>query len=116
VSYADLPGANQGLAGEIADQVEFAAKYAGYVQRQETEVHRFREMESKAIPEWIDYSTIAGLKTESRHKLGKIMPRTIGQASRISGVSPADISLLLVWIKRGRSSETEETKPDGPMS
>jgi tRNA uridine 5-carboxymethylaminomethyl modification enzyme len=101
VSYVDLPSRNGSLPLDVIQQVEIQLKYAGYIERQELEVSRFREMESKTIPSWLDYEGIPGLRTESRQKLKKVAPVTIGQASRISGVSPADISLVLVWMKRG---------------
>lgn len=100
VSYSALPGADLSLPPEVAEQVEIVVKYAGYVDRQEAEVVRFRELESRAIPDSLDYETIPGLRTESRLKLKQVRPVTIGQARRISGISPADLSLLMVWIKR----------------
>jgi len=105
VSYSALPGADLSLPAEVAEQVEIVVKYAGYVDRQEAEVVRFRELESKVIPESLDYETIPGLRTESRLKLKQVRPVTIGQAGRISGISPADLSLLMVWIKRGAGSQ-----------
>ena len=63
-------------------------------------------MESRAIPEWLDYDQIPGLKTEARQKLKEIQPATIGLASRISGINPTDVSLLMVWIKRGREKKS----------
>ncbi len=104
VSYATLPGHDPKLSDEIAQQVEITVKYAGYADRQELEVARFNEMESKTIPEWFDYDLVGGLRTESRQKLKSLRPSTIGQAGRISGVSPADLSLLAVWIRRGPAS------------
>jgi tRNA uridine 5-carboxymethylaminomethyl modification enzyme len=100
-AYRDLPGANPQLPADVQEQVEIELKYAGYIQRQDAEVARFRSMEEKRIPDWLDYSVIPSLRTEARQKLLKIRPLTIGQASRISGVSPADLSLVLVWMKRG---------------
>lgn len=103
VTYATLPGHDDKLPPEVGQAVEIAVKYAGYVERQEKEVSRFVEMESKVIPTWLDFQTIPGLRTEARQKLQTIRPQTVGQASRISGVSPADISLVMVWIERGRA-------------
>ncbi len=101
VSYADLPDRDPALTQEVIQQVEISIKYAGYIHRQEEDVAKFKSMEGKQIPEWLDYSTVPSLRHEARQKLQKIRPQTLGQASRISGVSPADISLLIVWMKRG---------------
>ncbi len=100
VSYKDLPNRNDALSVEVIQQVEIAIKYAGYIERQETEVEKFKSLEDKQIPDSFDFSSVPSLCLEARQKLSKIRPTTIGQASRISGVSPADISLLMVWLKR----------------
>ncbi len=100
VTYQTLPGRDESLSAEVAQQVEIAVKYAGYIGRQELEVARFRSLEDRAIPDTFDYSTVPGLRNEARQKLAQIRPGTFGQASRISGVSPADLSLLLVWSRR----------------
>jgi tRNA uridine 5-carboxymethylaminomethyl modification enzyme len=104
-TYADLPDRNPSLTPEEIQQVEIAAKYAGYISRQEEEVQKFKSMEDKQIPTWMDYTTVPSLRKEARQKLDKIRPQTLGQASRISGVSPADISLLIVWMKRGPQTQ-----------
>jgi len=108
VAYRDLQGARTDLSDEVIAQVEFSVKYAGYIQRQVAEVERFRTMEEREIPEGFDFGRVPGLRNEARQKLGQIRPRTFGQASRISGVSPADLSLVLVWAKRGLGGSTEE--------
>ena len=100
ITYKNLPGETPPLPAEITQQVEIAVKYAGYIDRQEEEVLRFRTMEDKQIPELLDYDTVPSLRNEARQKLKRIRPGTIGQASRISGISPADISILLVTLKR----------------
>jgi tRNA uridine 5-carboxymethylaminomethyl modification enzyme len=100
ISYADIINNNNCLSVEIMQQVEITLKYAGYIARQEKEVSKFKDLEGKQIPEAFDYSGVPSLRPEARQKLAKIRPTTIGQASRISGVSPADISILLVWLKR----------------
>ncbi len=100
-SYCDLPNRQENLSEEVIQQIEIAIKYAGYVERQEIEVDRMKHLEDKNIPGNFDYATVPSLRLEARQKLTKIRPRTIGQAGRISGVSPADISILLVWMKRG---------------
>lgn len=102
VSYRQLANHNPSLADEVIQQVEIEIKYAGYIDRQEAEIEKFRTLEDKAIPDWLDYSTVPSLRTEARTKLQKIRPATLGQASRISGVSPSDLAILTVWIKRGR--------------
>jgi tRNA uridine 5-carboxymethylaminomethyl modification enzyme len=101
VTYSTMPGARTDLPTEVVQQVEIALKYEGYIQRQEIEVERFKTLEDKQIPPWVDYETVHSLRKEARQKLGKIRPATLGQASRISGVTPSDVSILLVWMKRG---------------
>ncbi|HEV2695701.1 MAG TPA: tRNA uridine-5-carboxymethylaminomethyl(34) synthesis enzyme MnmG [Verrucomicrobiae bacterium] len=98
--YKDLPNRNDQLSSEVIQQVEIAVKYAGYIDRQELEVGKFKNLESKEIPDTFDFATVPSLRIEARQKLAKIRPATIGQAARISGVSPADISILLVSLKR----------------
>lgn len=82
----------------VAEQVEISVKYEGYISRQMIQVEQYRKMERKHIPENIDYSSIYGLRLEARQKLAKQRPVSVGQASRISGVSPADISVLLIYL------------------
>jgi tRNA uridine 5-carboxymethylaminomethyl modification enzyme len=100
VAYKDLPNRSEALTAEVIQQVEIAIKYAGYIDRQEFEVEKFKKLEDKMIPDVFDFSTVPSLRLEARQKLIKIRPTTIGQAARISGVSPADISILMVWLKR----------------
>ena len=107
VTYRNLPGETPKLPEEVTLQVEIAVKYAGYIDRQEIEVARFRTMEDKQIPDALDYDRVPSLGREARQKLKEIRPGTIGQAGRISGVSPADISILLVSLKRGTSMAME---------
>lgn len=102
VNYSQLPTPKCGVDPDVAAEVEVIVKYAGYIERQSAEVDRLRQMEATVIPDWVDYDCIVGLKTESRQKLKVIRPRTLGQASRISGVSPSDLGTVLIWIK-GRS-------------
>ncbi len=106
VSHADLPQPSPSVSPEVAEQVETIVKYAGYVERQESDVAQYKKMENRKIPDWINYDKIPGLRNESREKLKEIQPTTVGHASRISGINPTDISLLLVWIKRGRNGKT----------
>jgi tRNA uridine 5-carboxymethylaminomethyl modification enzyme len=100
ILYKDLPGRDESLSEEVVQQIEIAVKYAGYIDRQELEVQKFKKFEAKAIPDTFDFSTVPSLRLEARQKFAKIRPTTIGQAARISGVSPADISILMVWLKR----------------
>ncbi len=100
VTYKDLPGRNEALSDEVIQQVEIATKYAGYIERQELEVEKFKSLEDKVIPDTFDFSTVPSLRLEAPQKLARIRPATIGQAARISGVSPADIGILVVWLKR----------------
>jgi len=100
MTYFGLPQHNPSLPQEIAEQVEIIIKYAGYIERQEQEVEKARSMEEKQIPAWLDYESITGLRNEARQKLIHHQPATIGQATRISGISPSDISLVLVHMKR----------------
>jgi tRNA uridine 5-carboxymethylaminomethyl modification enzyme len=98
--YRDLPSPNPGLTDEDVQQVEIAIKYAGYISRQESEIARFKGLEDKRIPPAFDYTSVPSLRNEARQKFIQIRPATLGQASRISGVGPADISILMVWLKR----------------
>ena len=115
--YKDLPKRNESLSDEIVQQIEVTVKYAGYIERQEFEVEKFKTLEDKTIPDGFDFSTVPSLRLEARQKLCKIRPGTIGQASRISGVSPADISILLVCLKRwnanGRINSATDADPNG---
>ena len=101
ITYSNISHANSDLSDEVISEVEIAIKYAGYIARQEAEVAKLKELEGKQIPPDFDYAAVPGLRIEARQKLTKIRPGTLGQASRISGVSPADLSLLMVWLKRG---------------
>ena len=114
VSYRDLPQTNPTLSLDQVQQVEIVLKYAGYINRQEAEIAKFRTLEDKQIPAAFDYATVPSLRAEARLKLNQIQPGTVGQASRISGVSPADISILLVWLKRANAAtgRGDEAQPD----
>ena len=87
------------LPNAVTEQVEIKLKYDGYIKRQIMQVEQFRKMEEKLLPENVDYGDIHGLRLEARQKLNKVRPKSIGQASRISGVSPADVSVLIVWLE-----------------
>ena len=110
IRYSDIID-NVTLSIDAVQQVEIALKYAGYIARQQTEIARFKDLESKQIPAEFDYLLVPSLRREARQKLIAIRPGTVGQASRISGVSPADISILLVWLKRNASFNAPPT-PD----
>ncbi len=88
------------LAADVAEQVEISVKYEGYIQRQQKQVEDFRKMESHKLPAGLDYSAIQGLRLEAREKLNAVRPLDLGQASRISGVSPADVTALMIYLER----------------
>ncbi|SET01221.1 tRNA uridine-5-carboxymethylaminomethyl(34) synthesis enzyme MnmG [Anaerobranca gottschalkii] len=105
IKYSDLEKLvprNKNLPYEIKEQVEIQIKYSGYVEKQNLQINRFSKSENILIPKDINYDEIKSLSRESREKLNKIRPETIGQASRISGVSPADISILLIYLEQMR--------------
>jgi tRNA uridine 5-carboxymethylaminomethyl modification enzyme len=110
VSYANLmtlPGAGEPVADAmVAEQVEIQAKYHGYIERQKDEVTRNAQYENLRLPADLDYRTVSGLSSEAQQKLNQHKPETAGQAARISGITPAAISLLLVHVKRGFPSQT----------
>ncbi|HUX01374.1 MAG TPA: tRNA uridine-5-carboxymethylaminomethyl(34) synthesis enzyme MnmG [Phycisphaerae bacterium] len=98
---AEVPDlASLRLSPEAREQVEIEAKYAGYLARQETQVQRARRMEDRVIPAGLDYSAVPHLRTEAREKLARIRPRSLGQATRIAGIGPADLAVLLIHLKR----------------
>jgi tRNA uridine 5-carboxymethylaminomethyl modification enzyme len=92
------------VPAEVAEQVEIQTKYAGYIQKQEQEIERQKRLEQKRIPESVDFSLVRGLSMEAREKLTKIRPQTVGQASRIPGVTPADISILIIFLEQLRGN------------
>ena len=103
VTYADIAPFDPNrpeLPAAVTDEVEIQIKYAGYLARQEKQVQEFKKEESRRLPEGIDYNTITGLRLEARQKLSEIRPMSIGQAGRISGVSPSDIAVLLIWLEQ----------------
>ncbi len=100
VTYQTLPNRNESLSQEVTEAVEIEIKYEGYIERQISDVEKSKSLESKNIPELFDYTSVMGLSAEARQKLIKIRPLSLGQASRISGVSPADVSLIAIWLKR----------------
>ena len=93
IQRPDLPAA-------VFENVEIEIKYDGYIQRQKAEIAEMRRLEQRLLPKDMDYSKLVGLRVEAQEKLQKVRPQNIGQASRISGVSPADISVLLIWLSK----------------
>ncbi|MGY4790893.1 tRNA uridine-5-carboxymethylaminomethyl(34) synthesis enzyme MnmG [Pediococcus pentosaceus] len=112
VNYSDLlkfiDAPEKDLDRRVIEQVEIETKYAGYIKKAQDRVDRLKRMEEKAIPDRIDYEAINGLATEGRQKLEKIRPTTIAQASRISGVTPADVAILSVYIQQGKIAKIAE--------
>ncbi len=105
VSYGDLAPFDPerpALTQSIIEEVEIQVKYAGYLARQEKQVAEFKKEETRLLPAGIDYNAIGGLRLEARQKLCEIHPMSIGQAGRISGVSPADIAVLLIWLEQNK--------------
>ena len=100
-SLFDLPA----LAADVKEEVEIMARYDGYIKKQQEQIARMERLESRRIPEGLDYSAITSLRIEAAEKLAAVRPRSIGQAARISGVSPADISVLLVYLEKERQSQ-----------
>ena len=105
VSYQSLDTlgfANPNLTPECIEQVEIETKYKGYIERQETAIQRMQKLDQRRIPDWFEYEEITGLRYEACYKLQRFKPQTLGQASRIDGVTPADIALIMVHLERAR--------------
>lgn len=103
ISYADLAPFDPQrpiLEKAVTEEVEIAMKYQGYIARQLRQVEEFRRLEARTLPEEIDYAGLSGLRLEAREKLERIRPMNLGQASRISGVSPADVAALMIWLEK----------------
>ncbi len=108
IKYADLialSGRERDVSAEVAEELEIQIKYAGYLQKQEAHVARMERLENKRIPEHIDYDLLRGLSREAQEKLKSVLPRTFGQASRIPGVTPADLSVLWVFLEQRRRAK-----------
>lgn len=99
--------ADNTLSEEVKEQIEIQLKYEGYISKALNEVEKLHKMEGKKIPENIDYDAISGLATEAKQQLKEVMPLTLAQASRISGVNPADISILLVYLEQGKIAKVQ---------
>ena len=104
----DLPELNK----EVKQQVEITITYEGYIKKQLEQVERMEKLEEKLLPENLNYDDVPSLRDEGREKLKAIRPRSVGQASRISGVSPADISVLLIWLEQQQRIKAGEGKAD----
>ena len=105
VTYADIAPFDPdrpALSAAVTEEVEIQVKYAGYLARQEKQVEDFKKEEARLLPEDMNYHAITGLRVEAREKLAQIRPVSIGQAGRISGVSPADIAVLLIWLEQNK--------------
>ena len=92
----------------MEEQVSIVIKYEGYIEKQLRQIDQFKKLENKKIPEDVDFTSIDGLRLEARQKLTDIRPLSVGQASRISGVSPADVSVLLVFLEQRRRQKKGE--------
>jgi tRNA uridine 5-carboxymethylaminomethyl modification enzyme len=103
-SYEDLPQMKSDLDPEVKKQVEIEIKYAGYIVRERERIKTSREQEERLIPADFDYDLIHSLRYEAREKMKKIRPENLGQASRISGVNPSDITLLGMWLSKKQNS------------
>ncbi|HEV2583813.1 MAG TPA: tRNA uridine-5-carboxymethylaminomethyl(34) synthesis enzyme MnmG, partial [Ktedonobacteraceae bacterium] len=90
------------LEETTAEEVELQVKYENYVRKQEQQVHRARRLEERLIPETLDYNVVQHMRTQARQKLLHMRPRTVGQASRVEGVTPADIAILLIYMEKER--------------
>ena len=107
-SLAEIDSARVELPKDVIEQVEITIRYEGYIQRQERQVEQFKKLEKRLIPDDINYDDVSSLRLEARQKLEKFRPKNIGQASRIGGVNPADVSVLIIYldsINRGNSDE-----------
>ena len=103
VTYADIApfdAERPVLSAAVTEEVEIQVKYAGYLERQQRQVKEFKKEEARLLPPDIDYHAIVGLRLEAKEKLQQIRPMSLGQAGRISGVSPADIAVLMIWLEQ----------------
>lgn len=110
ITYEDLEAVDAGrpeLSGAVRESVEIQLKYEGYIKRQLADIEEMRRVEGKVLPKDIDYGKIKGLRLEAAEKLERVRPENLGQAGRVSGVSPADISVLMIWLASQRDTEGE---------
>ncbi|MDR1439060.1 MAG: tRNA uridine-5-carboxymethylaminomethyl(34) synthesis enzyme MnmG [Clostridiales bacterium] len=113
-SLSEIDPERPPLSQDMRDQAEISVKYAGYIRRQQRQVEQFRKLEGRKLPDGADYSRVRGLSAEAAQKLGLHRPASIGQASRISGVSPADVSVLLVWLAKSSAAPTAASAAAAP--
>ena len=112
-SWTDLPSEiREKFHVELWPILEADFKYEGHITRQQQEVERFKKQESAEIPAFIDYEALTGLKAEAKQRLASIRPRTLGQAARISGITPADVTLLMIWLEKQRKAAALKTLAD----
>ncbi|MBT9151515.1 MAG: tRNA uridine 5-carboxymethylaminomethyl modification enzyme MnmG [candidate division WS2 bacterium] len=113
IAYDDLSELDAGnamLTRQEREQVEVAVKYEGYIAKQIRQVEQFKKLENKTLPEDLPYADIAGLRIEAKMKLAKIKPVSLGQASRISGVSPSDIAVLMIYLEKRKRTDLNYAK------
>ena len=103
----DIDADRPDLPEEVTEQVNILIKYEGYITRQVKQVDKFKRLEKKKLPQHFDYNEISGLRIEAQQKLNEFQPLSIGQASRISGVTPADVSVLLVYLEQLKYSNPD---------
>ena len=111
ITYADLEPVDPtrpSLPYAVLENVEIELKYEGYIRRQKASIEEMRRLEKKALPRNMDYAALKGLRLEAVEKLNQVQPENIGQAGRISGVGPADISVLLIWLASENKKAREE--------
>ena len=101
------------ISDEAEKQVDITVNYEGYIRRQQDQIARMERLETKLLPPDMDYASVPSLREEAREKLAAVRPRSVGQAGRISGVSPADVSVLLVWLEKERRAKTAEEDHHG---
>ena len=104
-TWSNLPAEFHVEHEEVTTQVQTDIKYAGYIHREMGIIERTRAMDDRKIPDWVDYDQVHGLKTEARNKLKEVRPQSFGQATRISGINPTDMSILAIWVKRGQTAQ-----------
>ena len=109
---AEFDAGRPELSREVREQAELNIKYEGYIAIQQAQVKEMRRLERRALPEDTDYSQIVGLRLEAAEKLNKVRPLNVGQASRISGVNPADVNVLLIWLSAYGHKESEDGQAD----
>ncbi|MDO9541991.1 MAG: FAD-dependent oxidoreductase [Kiritimatiellia bacterium] len=109
-NYEQITGCRPDLPDEVKKQIEIQLKYDGYIKRELEQIKKYSQVDAALIPAWIDYDTIKTLRFESRQKLQKIRPGTLGQASRIPGVNPSDIAIIDIWVKRGERKQRARAK------